>query len=162
MNDNATVSGNTANAVTDSSLGGGVSISGGGNFTMNDSATVCGNTAYSSDRASYGGGVYVASGSSLTINDNATVSGNTAESYSHSSSGGGIAISGGGNFTKIGGVIYGKNEGTNSNTIIIGGVEQTNRSAAIYVDSSHLRETTVRATQNLSISEGVYTGQWTD
>jgi hypothetical protein len=71
-----------------------------------------------------------------------------------------------GSFTKTGGVIYGSNETNPALRNIVKnseGVEQTGQGAAVYVDSTHRRETTVSAAQNLSVtSDGTFTGQWDD
>jgi predicted outer membrane repeat protein len=152
MSDSATVSGNKING-----HGGGVYVRDHSSFTMKDSAKISSNTATIS-----GGGVHVGLGS-FTMSGNATVSGNTAGTF-----GGGVyAFSYNNiNFTKTGGVIYGSNEtnpalrNTAKNRE---GVEQTDQGAAVYVDSTHRRETTVGVAQNLSkTSDGTYTGQWTD
>ncbi|MCL2763782.1 MAG: InlB B-repeat-containing protein [Treponema sp.] len=106
--------------------GGGVCITYGGNFTMNG-GTISGNTAYNSP----GGGVYVGgipgyeSGgvvyepiiSSFTMTSG-IIRGNTArdtEPDSRVMYGGGLFVALG-DFNKTSGIIYGKNEGSNSNT----------------------------------------------
>jgi hypothetical protein len=160
MSGNAAVSGNTAatsSASGGSASGGGVYVYGNGaTFTMSGNAAVSGNTASApgswSPTAS-GGGVRVGYGGSFTMSDNTAVSGNTASSSYHAY-GGGVDV--GGSFTKTGGVIYGTSESANSNTASTGG-------AAVYVDDTHRRNTTVTAEQNMSrTSAGVYTGAWTD
>jgi hypothetical protein len=129
---------------------------------MSGSASISGNIGGVS-----GGGVFM-SGGSFTMSDNVSIRGNRIQNYQQggiivTGGGGGVCVSGG-SFTKTGGIIYGKNEGTNSNNVFLGlgVVEQTDAGAAIYSDSSHRRETTVGATQNLSKSGSTYTGPWTD
>jgi len=86
--------------------GGGVFVNhGDNNFTMNG-GTISGNTAAD------GGGVYVYGTSSFTMSGG-IISGNTAQ-YG----GGGVSVRV--NFIKYGGIIYGKNEGINSNIVFQG------------------------------------------
>jgi hypothetical protein len=93
-----TISNNQAN------WGGGVCIRGDGEFTMSD-GTISGNTS-----STYGGGVGMVDSGEFTMKGG-TISGNTAASY-----GGGVGVAGG-TFTKTGNsIIYGSNEGANSNT----------------------------------------------
>jgi ribosome-associated protein YbcJ (S4-like RNA binding protein) len=74
-----------------------------------------------------------------------------------------VYVVGNSTFTKTGGIIYGASAGANSNTVKINGVVQTNKGAAVWTgDTTHRRETTVGAGQNLSKSGSTYTGQWTD
>jgi hypothetical protein len=160
MSGNATVSGNTASA--SASYGGGVYVSSVGvyvgSFTMSGNATVSGNTASASYSNSGGGGVYV--GGSFTMSGG-TISGNTASyssSVNYSSSGGGVYV--GGTFTKTGGVIYGSNEANQALRNVLTG--QTTYGAAVCADSTHKRETTVGAGQNMSKSGSTYAGQWSD
>ena len=138
--DGGTISGNTA------ASGGGVYVSGDGatyargTFTMSGSAKVSGNTATN------GGGVYVGYYSSFDMSDNAEVSGNTAtgdgggvyatgiftmddgtiSNNTATNGGGGVYVSLNGTFVIVNGVVYGINEGDNSNTAANG--------AALHVD----------------------------
>jgi hypothetical protein len=173
MSGSAAVSDNTnaisATASYPSSSGGGVYAA--GNFTMSGSAAVSGNTASSNGSFqpySYGGGVYAGSNSSFTMSGSATVSGNTASciaSYDPSFSwGGGVSVGSNGSFTKTGGVIYGRNEGTNSNVLKTGGTEHTtgNYGVAIYESRGRWRNTTITTEQYLTKSGTSYTGYWYD
>jgi hypothetical protein len=141
---------------------------------MKDYAAVSGNTASSAAASSYAYGGGVSAYGKFTMSDNAVVSGNTASSSS-SVYGGGVYIVYNSQFSKSssgGVIIYGKNEGTDSNAVKINGVEQAGKGAAIYARrdstaSDLWRDTTVGATQDLSIvsfATGIYTflGQWTD
>jgi hypothetical protein len=70
MQDNASVSGNTASAYASSSAnsyGGGVYVMDGGILTVQGNASISGNTAAAA-ACSYGGGVYVANGGTLAKN----------------------------------------------------------------------------------------------
>jgi hypothetical protein len=168
MSDSATVSGNTASSSY--SYGGGVYVSGtGATFTMSDGAAVSGNTASSSSDSlvlygTFGGGVYV-SGGSFTMSGG-TISGNTVTySTTAGGAGGGVSVSSSSSFTKTGGVIYGNNETVATLRNVVKtrtGVVQTDKGAAVYVDSTHRRETTVAAAQDISKDGTTYTGQWTD
>jgi hypothetical protein len=101
--------------------------------------------------------VSVGSGGTLDMKGNAKITGNAAAS----SNGGGVYVSASSSFTSISGTISGPNEGINSNTVKINSVAQTDRGAAIYVDSTHRRETVVNQSMSRT-SDGIYTGQWTD
>jgi hypothetical protein len=91
---------------------------------------------------------------------NATISGNTTSS-SYGSGGGvyisGSAASGYGSFVKTGGVIYGSNADT-----ALRNVAGSGGGAAVFVDATHKRETTVGTGQTMSKSGTTYTGSWTD
>jgi chitodextrinase len=162
------ISGNTASgSYSNSSSGGGVFVFG-GTFTMK-SGEISGNTTDSSSYSN-GGGVYVG-GSGIFTMGGGEISGNTvnnSSSNSNSSSGGGVYFSnigGSSEFNKTGGVIYGSSESgtdTNGKPLKNEVTGQTSRGAAIYINSSHRRETTVTREQNLSKTGADYTGQWTD
>jgi len=129
MEDNASVYGNTAQ------YGGGVAVVNGGTFTMKGSSKVYGNTATSG-----AGGVYVVSNSAFTTQDNISIYGNIAGSNgggvyvdeatftmqggtiagnkaNDSGSGGGGGVYVYGNFFISNGIVYGSNEGSNSNLL---------------------------------------------
>jgi predicted small secreted protein len=150
-----TMEGGTITGNTTGSRGGGVRIYG-GSFTMSGSAAISGNTATGGGG---GGGVSVGGGT-FTMSGSATISGNTATSS------GGVAVFNDAAFTKTGGVIYGSNETNTSLRNVVKdaeGAEQTDRGAAVHADSTHRRETTVGAGQNLSrTSDETYTGQCSD
>jgi hypothetical protein len=99
--------------------------------------------------------VRVYSGGTLQMKGNSKISGNKADSIGIG--GGGVYVECDGNFTKTGSTVV-----ANSNTVKINGTGQTNKGAAVYVDSTHRRETTVSAGQNMSKSGSSYTGQWND
>jgi predicted outer membrane repeat protein len=151
MRGSASISGNTASYGD----GGGVSVDG-GSFTMSGSASVFDNTAYGGSGVSVGGGSFTMSGGG--------VSGNTASG----GRGGGVNVASG-SFIKTGGIIYGSNETDVTLQNVVkdsSGVKQTNRSATVYGDSAHRRETTVTADQNLSAiynnRQWTFEGQWSD
>ncbi|MCL2181624.1 MAG: hypothetical protein FWB83_10925 [Treponema sp.] len=98
-----TISGNKVTAAD--SCGGGVSVVDGTFFMLG--GTISGNTS-----GGFGGGVDVSSGGTFEMSGG-NIRGNTA-GY-----GGGVSVYVG-NFTKSGGVIFGNNEGDNSNTAVIG------------------------------------------
>jgi hypothetical protein len=155
MKGNSKITGNKA------SNGGGVYVDYFGNFTMSDDAAVSGNTASSAatlSASSDGGGVYVDDFGNFTMSGNAEVSGNTASSTS--AYGGGVYVSkSGASFTKTGGIIYGSNETDTSLRNVVTG--SNHKGAAVYLDSTHLRNTTVSAEQDLSTS-GLTNKWWTD
>jgi hypothetical protein len=137
----------TSNYPTYTYSGGGVYFS---NATFEMSGgTISGNTASSASPSSHasstysGGGVYV-SGSIFAMSGG-TIGGNTG-----TSTGGGVFI-GNGTFIKdtTGGIIYGKNEGNNSNT---SGKGDTFGHAVSYAYGNYYRDTTVGASDRLSTS----------
>jgi hypothetical protein len=115
-----TISGNSAigdanGAATGDGGGGGVFIDGGRRFEMSGNAVISGNNA------GHGGGVLTQeNGSTLDMSGNAEISGNTALEY-----GGGVYTGVGTIFTMTSGVVYGKNEGSLTNTA-------PHNSAAVY------------------------------
>jgi hypothetical protein len=113
MKAGSSITGNT----NTSSIGGGVSVSFGGTFTMNG-GTVSGN-----ESPAYGGGVYVAGSGTFTMNGG-TVSDNNASS-SFSAYGGGVCVDNGGIFTMNGGAVSG-NEASSSASAYGGGVYVAN------------------------------------
>jgi len=97
INDGAKISGNKY----DTGNGGGISVGGGGTFTMNG-GIINGNTA-----TSYGGGISVGGGNATFIMNGGIISGNTVtENY-----GGGVYVTSGGAFTMYGGTISGNTSG---------------------------------------------------
>jgi len=129
MEDDASVYGNTAK------YGGGVAVVSGGTFTMKGNSKVYDNTA--TDGA---GGVYVVNGGTFSIQDNVSIYGNIAGSNgggvyvddgtftmqggtiagnkaNDSGSGGGGGVYVYGNFFISNGIVYGSNEGSNSNLL---------------------------------------------
>jgi hypothetical protein len=120
--------------------------------------TISGNRYYTTSSSSpYGGGVYVGSGT-FTMSGG-TISGNTSSSSASPSSyaysfGGGVFVNNG-SFNKTGGgIIYGNNEGSNSNTVIRNSstaVASYGR-AVFWNSSSRYRSTTLGEDDDISTS----------
>jgi fibronectin type 3 domain-containing protein len=146
-----TISGNTASG--DGNTVGGVYIHGGATFTMT-SGTISGN------RASSGGGVggvdntnggrFVMSGG--TISGNTTIASSQYYNY-----GGGVYLQSQYTFTKSGGIIYGSNGGSLSNTAGDGGA-----AVYLYISSTtkKIRNTTAGATVSLDSAKSGGAGGW--
>jgi len=126
-----TMSGGTISGNTSSELGGGVNVQDNGTFTMKEGAIISDNTATNSGGGVYVSGPFTMSGGEISGNkcsessgggvyvfgpftmSGGTISGNTAEEH-----GGGVFVYNNGStgtFTKTKGIIYGLNEGSNSN-----------------------------------------------
>ncbi|MDR3302778.1 MAG: chitobiase/beta-hexosaminidase C-terminal domain-containing protein [Spirochaetaceae bacterium] len=138
MNDSSLVSHNISSA---SSLGGGVYVAADAVFKMS-SGTISGHVA-----GGFGGGVYSAGRFEMC---GGVISGNTA-----SFGGGGVYVSNIFDKTATGGVIYGENEGENSNTtnFLVGGHAVEFSSASVYY-----RNTTVGASDTLSTTSALPSG----
>jgi uncharacterized protein YjdB len=123
---NGTISGNTASFSSSYSSGGGVSVSGGGTFTMTG-GEISSNTVSGSGSSTNvgGGGVYITGNNSTFAMNGGKISGNTSASASGSSNysdGGGVYVSSGGTFTMNNGEISGNTaSGSGSSTYRSGG-----------------------------------------
>jgi hypothetical protein len=144
-----TMSGGEVSDNTASGGGGGVYVSGSGTFFTMNGGEVSGNTLSAAYSAAYGGGVYV-NGGTFTMNGGEISSNSVSSSY-----GGGVYVGSGGTFTKqSGGVIYGSNAGSLSNSA-------SNRGQAVYVDSgSKQRNSTAGEGVTLDSSKSGSAGGW--
>jgi hypothetical protein len=115
-------------------------------FNMSGSAEI-----YSNTSSGTGGGVYVGNGN-FNMSDSAVIKGNMA-----TSNGGGVWINAdNGRIAKTGGTIYGNEADT-----ALKNTATANGGAAVYVNGTYKRETTVTETL-AKTGASAYTGDWTD
>jgi hypothetical protein len=166
-----------------------ISVSSGGTLVMNDGSVITGNQNNSGDGGGVrvsGGGNFLMKGGTISGNEcfpvtedviRASISGGIHKAHEKKFYGGGVYVAGevtlfgkttpGGNFTKTGGTITGYNGQKDANTNVVSefyaqGVSQ-NQGHAVYAGNKHSnkhRETTAGPDINLSFNNGKFSGDW--
>ena len=90
----ADISGLTVSGNSTSYNGGGIKISGGGEYTFKDCQITNNSTTFGNGENGYGGGIYIDTTGTVTFT-NCTITGNTAADNQNSSKGGGIYLNSG-------------------------------------------------------------------